>query len=142
MVGRREFLTLAWAGVIFLAPSGCAFGPKVLEQTHGRYYEAVRRVDQEELLRNIVHTRYIEVPGSLDVASITAQYELAASAEAKPFFEAPNPSGDVFKTFAAILPDVALSATQRPTVSLHPTMDSETMRRFLTPISLETLQFL
>ena len=37
---------------------GCAFGPKVLEKTHGRYNEAVRRVDEEQLLRNIVRLRY------------------------------------------------------------------------------------
>jgi hypothetical protein len=44
--------------------SGCAFGPRVLEQTHGRYNEAVRQVEEEELLRNLVHLRYNEYPST------------------------------------------------------------------------------
>jgi len=66
--------------------SGCAFGPRVLEKTHGRYQESIRQVDEEQLLRNIVHLRYSEVPIELIVSSIASQYELAGSAEARPFF--------------------------------------------------------
>ena len=72
--------------------SGCAFGPRVLEKTHGRYQESVRQVDEEQLLRNIVHLRYSEVPLALNVSSIATQYELAGAAEARPFFIAPNPT--------------------------------------------------
>src|SRR6476620_9844686 len=71
---------------------GCAFGPKVLEKTHGRYQESIRTVNEEQLLRNIVHLRYNEIPFELNVSSIATQYELAGSAEARPFFIAPNPS--------------------------------------------------
>ena len=71
---------------------GCAFGPRVLEKTHGRYNEAVRRVDEEQLLRNLVRMRYNETPLDLNVSSIAAQYELNGGAEARPFFAAPNPT--------------------------------------------------
>ena len=74
------------------AGGGPAFGPKVLEKTHGRYNEAVRRVDEEQLLRNVVRMRYNESPLELNVSSIASQYELDGSAEARPFFIAPNPS--------------------------------------------------
>lgn len=141
MFHRRRLAAFA-AGALALAAPGCAFGPKALEQTHGKYYEAVRRVEEEQLLRNIVHLRYVESPATLDVASIAAQYELAASAEAKPFFEAPNPSGDVFRTFAAILPTLAVSGSNRPTVTLDPADGGEAVRQFLTPITLDTLLFL
>ena len=96
--------------------SGCAFGPKALERTHGRYNEAVRHVEEEQVLRNIVHLRYNEAPLNLDVNSITTQYELAAQAEARPFFAAPNPPSErVIPTFSRILPDLVTSASQRPT---------------------------
>src|SRR5271165_2530668 len=96
---RRIVLILC--GFVLTAPfSGCAFGPRVLEKTHGRYQESVRQVDEEQLLRNIVHLRYSEVPMELTVSSIASQYELAGSAEARPFFLAPNPNGkNMFRTF-------------------------------------------
>jgi hypothetical protein len=131
---------------VFLAgmASGCAFGPKVLEKTHGRYQEAIRQVDEEQVLRNIVHLRYGEGPLELMVSSIAAQYELTGTAEARPFFIAPNPSNSnvIFKTFTSILPDLSVSGANRPTITLVPGDNSETVRRFLTPIPTETLAFL
>jgi hypothetical protein len=130
--------------VVALTASGCAFGPKVLEQTHGRYYEALRHVEEEQLLRNLLHIRYHEVSGALNVSSIAAQYELSGQAEARPFFIAPNPSNSnvIFKTFTAILPDVLASATNRPTISLNPANDNEAVRQFLSPIPADMLVFL
>jgi hypothetical protein len=116
----------------------------VLEKTHGRYQESVRQVDEEQLLRNLVHLRYSELPLELDVASIAAQYELNGTAEARPFFIAPNPSNSnvIFKTFTSILPDLTVSGANRPTMTLVPADTGETVRRFLTPIPTETLAFL
>jgi len=123
--------------------SGCAFGPRVLEKTHGRYQESVRQVDEEQLLRNIVHLRYSEVPLALNVSSIATQYELAGAAEARPFFLAPNPNGKgMFRTFTSILPDLSVSGANRPTITLVPGDNSETIQRFLTPVPMETLLFL
>jgi hypothetical protein len=131
-------LTLALAG------GGCSFGPKALERTHGRYNEAVRLVEEEQLLRNLVHLRYHDTALNLNISSITAQYELSGQAEARPFFLAPNPGSNptVFRTFLAVLPDVLLSGANRPTVALTPADDSTAVREFLTPITLETLIFL
>jgi hypothetical protein len=42
--------------VLALAACGCSFRPRALERTHGRYNEAVRRVE-EEILRNLVRLR-------------------------------------------------------------------------------------
>src|SRR5262245_59462 len=72
--------------VVCLALSGCAFGPKALERSHGRYQESVRLVAEEQLLRNLVHLRYNEPPLALNISSIAAQYELSGGAEARPFF--------------------------------------------------------
>jgi len=107
---------------------GCAFGPRVLEKTHGRYQESVRQVDEEQLLRNIVHLRYSEIPLELNVSSIATQYELAGAAEARPFFVAPNPSNSniIFRTFTSILPDLSVSGANRPTITLVP---GDTQRR-------------
>ncbi|HWE37655.1 MAG TPA: hypothetical protein VG406_13900 [Isosphaeraceae bacterium] len=142
---RRRSWALAIAGALALGPSGgCTFGPKVLERSHGKYGESVRLVEEEQLLRNLVHMRYNEMPLALHVSSIAAQYELNGGAEARPFFVAPNPSNSniIFRTFTSILPDVSVSGANRPTITLVPSDRGESIQRFLTPISAETLVFL
>jgi hypothetical protein len=143
---RRRALppTLLWGIVFALALPGCAFGPKALERTHGRYNESVRQVYEEELLRNIVHLRYNESSLNLNVNSIAAQYELSGQAEARPFFIAPNPSNSniVFRTFTSILPDAQVAGSNRPTITLEPMDSSEAVRQYLTPIPASTLLFL
>jgi hypothetical protein len=131
-------------GVALALAGGCCFGPKALELSHGKYNEAVRHVEEEELLRNLVHIRYNEAPLNLNVNSITAQYELTGQAEARPFFIAPNPSNSnvIFRTFTSILPDLMLGGSNRPTLALHPADDSDAVRQFLTPIPADILVFL
>lgn len=140
---RRVQTTVVLASSLgLLAASGCGFGPMVLERSHGRYTEAVRHVDEEQLLRNLVHMRYNEIPLNLNVSSIAAQYELAGGAEARPFFGTPNPAGKTFRTFTSVLPDVNASGANRPTITLIPSDSGDAVEKFLTPISAETLLFL
>jgi hypothetical protein len=124
------------------AGGGCAFGPRLLEKTHGRYNEAVRRVDEEQFLRNIVRMRYNETTLDLTVSSIAAQYELDGGAEARPFFSTPNPAGNVFHPFTRILPDVSVNGSNRPTITLVPGDTGDAVQRYLTPISADTLVLL
>ena len=116
--------------------------PARLERTHGRYNEAYRQVDSEELLLNIVRLRYGDPPAEVEVSAIAAQYELSASAEARPFFEAPNPSGSVFRTFSRVLPVGSVGGAERPTVTLTPIHSGETVARYLRPITPEGLVLL
>jgi hypothetical protein len=137
----RSALALAGGMALCAGALGCAFGPKVLEQTHSRYNQSIRRVYEEQLLENIVHCRYNESPFRLSVSSIAAQYELSGGAEARPFFLAPNPSGPTFKTFTSVLPDITFGGANRPTITLIPP-GADAVRRFLTPIAPETLAYL
>ncbi len=114
----------------------------MIESSVGPYNEAVTRVGEEQLLLNVVRLRYNDYPSRLDVSSIAAQYELDATAEARPFFEAPNPAGSVFQHFTRILPDFIGSAADRPTISLTPLDDPETIRGLFTPAALDGIVFL
>jgi hypothetical protein len=58
---RRQAVALTCGALLALC-GGCTFSPRALEKTHGRYYESVRLVDEEEFLRNLVHMRYNETP--------------------------------------------------------------------------------
>jgi len=114
----------------------------MLESSVRPYNEAVTRVAEEQLLLNLVRLRYNENPTRLDVASIAAQYELDATAEARPFFLAPNPAGSVFETFTSVLPDITASAANRPTISLTPLDDPDTIRGLFTPATIDGIAFL
>jgi hypothetical protein len=139
--GRNRGTAAAAVVSLLWSIGGCTFGPKALERSHGPYYEAVRLVSEEELLRNIVHMRYNESPSSLGVSSIAAQYELNAGAEARPFFSTEADSA-IFKSFSTVLPDLSVGAANRPTLTLDPADDSDAVRQFLTPITADTFVFL
>lgn len=134
---------LALAALIACAvTSGCSFGAQMIECSVGPYNQAVTRVSEEQLLLNVVRLRYNDNPTRLDVASIAAQYEIDATAEARPFFAAPNPAGSTFATFTRILPDFVGNAANRPTISLTPLDDPETIRGLFTPVTLDGIVFL
>lgn len=125
-----------------LLPAGCSFGPKALTNTHHQYTEAVKRISEEHLLFTLLRMRYNETPTNLDLSSIAAQYEISTSAEARPFFSTESVSPGIFRDFTKILPYASLGASNRPTFSYVPGDDGSAVRRFLTPITPETLVFL
>jgi len=125
-----------------LASGGCALGPKAIEQTHGRYAEAVQRVEEEQFLTNVVRLRYTEASTEIAVASIAAQYEVSAGIEARPFFGTESITGPIFRSFSTVLPFAAAGGSSRPTISLTPQNDGAAIQQFLTPITAETLLFL
>jgi hypothetical protein len=129
-------------GLAVLGAAGCAFGPRALEKTHGRYNEAYRQVDSEELLLNIVRLRYGDPPAEVEVSGIATQFELSASAEARPFFGTPNPAPDgTFRAFSTVLPFVGTGGANRPTFTLTPVHSGETIARYLRPITPEGVVF-
>jgi hypothetical protein len=136
--GGRLLVLLVAIGV-----SGCAFGPRALERTHGPYNESVEQVYEEQLLMNLVRLRYNDSPTRLDITSIAAQYELSGTAQAQPFFTAQAAMmSDVIRSFIAVLPAAQVLGANRPTVSLSPADDMQTVTRFLTPLKPEALTFI
>ena len=142
--GLRTGLTrhaVGWVAALAAVLPGCAFGPRAIEKTHGRYAASVQRVEEEQFLKNIVRLRYTEAPRNLEVAAIATQYEMSAGAEARPFFST-EATGDLFRSFRSVLPFAAVGGANRPTVSLDPQDDGTAVRQFLTPITADTLVFL
>ena len=134
------------AAVLALAAGGCAFGPRALERSHLRYNEAVKQVEEEQQLLNIVRLRYNDNPVRLDVASIATQYELSGQLEARPFFSSEgvnlDPPVGPFASFATVLPFAGVSGTNRPTISLAPLNDPENVRPLFIPSTLDGIIFL
>lgn len=121
--------------------SGCALGPRTIEQSRLQYNEAVKTTSEQQLLLNIVRLRYTDVPSSLALSSIADQRELAAGLKAIPFFTSAGTGPD--GTYrGAVFPQAELTGAVRPTLSYTPIDDSEFTRRLFTPITLEGMAYL
>lgn len=62
--------------------TGCSVGPGSLERDHPRYSEALRQIQDEHRLMNLVRLRYMETPVFLQVTSINTTYNLGVNANA------------------------------------------------------------
>ena len=133
--------------VALIAAAACAalcscssVGPQALQETRLQYNEVVKVTTEEQLLLNIVRLRYGDTPSSLQVSAIAAQFERTQSAGITPFFAASG--ADVNKSFAAVLPQAAVGAADRPTMSLTPLDDQEFTRKLFTPMTLDGIIYL
>jgi hypothetical protein len=129
------------AVAVALSLGGCHLGPKALEHSHREYNEAVKLVADEQLLLNLVRARYNDTLSRLDVSAIAAQYELDTSVEARPFF-ATEAANNMIGTFSRVLPFGGAAWRNRPTISLTPLDDPETLRGLFTPATLDGIIFL
>lgn len=121
--------------------AGCASqGPGSLADDRMRYNEIIKITTEQQLLLNIVRLRYTDTPNSLSVSTIAMQSELTKAAALMPFF---GVSGDAAAHSAfGVLPQVGVTATDRPTITLTPLDDQEFTRQLFTPISLEGVLYL
>ena len=120
--------------------AGCAFGPQALAKNRLDYNEVVKTTTEEQLLLNIVRLRYTDTPSSLAVSTIAAQFELNRNFQLTPFFVASG--AEVARTWAAVLPQLGIGGTDRPTFSLTPLDDQEFTRKLFTPLPLDGLIYL
>jgi hypothetical protein len=75
------------------------------------------------------------------MSSVAAQYELDAAAEARPFFGFASSSGIGFFR-SLVLPDVGVTAINRPTLTMVPLNDPATVRQLFQPGTSEDVLLL
>ena len=62
--------------------TGCSVGPGALQRDHPRYTQALREIQDEHRLLNLVRLRYMETPVFLQVTSINTTYNVGVNANA------------------------------------------------------------
>ena len=62
--------------------TGCSVGPSALQRDHPRYSQALREIQDEHRLLNLVRLRYMETPVFLQVTSINTTYNVGVNANA------------------------------------------------------------
>jgi hypothetical protein len=117
------------AVVLVALLAGCAsYGPSSMPEDRLAYTLAVARSLEEQLLLNIVRTRYGEAPTFVDVSQIVAGYEIVR--EGSIGGEAHiNNGADSF-----ISPGVKLSLTEKPTVTYAPLNGEGFARTLVAPV--------
>jgi hypothetical protein len=116
---------------------GCkSIGPGTVQRDRLHYSAAVADSRKEQLLLNIVRTRYADAPAFLEVASVVAGYSLETGVSLNGQFSPESLRGD---TFAA--GGVAGTYTDRPTISYSPMTGEKFARSLLAPVPLEALWF-
>jgi hypothetical protein len=123
--------------VIALCASGCALGPKALDNNRLKYNQVLAKTEDEELLLNLVRLRYRDTPMFLPTGSIATQHEWDYSAQVSGDFvtRGMGPAGelgDVLHFFAGA------AGAERPTVTYVPT-GGDLLRGLASPLSSETL---
>ena len=116
--------------LLCLLSCGCALGPRALLVSRQKYNEAVLRTDREELLLNIVRSRYEDSIGVLPIGAIATQHAWDYSAGA---------SGDVGGDALDVLNLTGRAAfSERPTVS-YAMPSQDVAKAFLNPITPESI---
>lgn len=122
--------------VLFLALGGCSsIGPHQLNLDRSQYNEVVTKTQQEELLANIVRTRYLESVNFMKITSITSSYSLSPSIAPSYSINWPNVSRN-----ATLSP--SLSYSDSPSFSYAPLMSSDFINKLLSPILLSNITIL
>ena len=135
---RRYFLLIA---PVLLIISGCAAqGAKRVPADRFNYNAAIAQSTREQMLLNIVRSRYLEVPVFLTVSSVLTQYEYDSSIGVGGFFGIGGDSTNVIGgTTDVITGDANIRFSERPTITYLPVEGQEFSAHLLSDIPSELI---
>jgi len=120
-----------------LALTGCkSIGPGTVQRDRMQYTTAVANSRSEQMLLNIVRSRFADAPAFLEVASVVSGYSLERGVSLNGQISPESMRGD---TFAAA--GVAATFTDRPTISYSPMTGEKFARSLLSPVPVDVLMF-
>jgi len=123
--------------LLVLAGSGCkSIGPPTVTRDRIHYATAVADSWKEQLLLNIVKTRYGDAPGFLEVDSVVAGYSLETGVSLGGQYSPADLRGDTY-----VAGGVSGKYTDRPTISYSPMSGAAFARSLMSPVPLDALWF-
>jgi len=115
--------------------AGCqSVGPPTIKRDRMHYASAVSNSWKEQLLLNIVKSRYGDAPVFLDVTSVVSGYTMESRVSAGAEWQPTNPE-DVLSL------GVASTYTDRPTISYAPRTGEKFARSLMSPVPLDEVMF-
>lgn len=129
--------TLLTLGIVLLIATGCrSIGPGTVQRDRMHYSTAVADSWKEQLLLNIVKTRYGDAPAFMEVVSVVSGYTMETGVGIGGQFSPESLRGD---TFAAA--GVSGKFTDRPTISYSPMTGEKFAHSLMAPVPLDSLLF-
>lgn len=129
--------TNVWLCLLLLAGAGCkSIGPKTVQRDRMHYSTAVADSWKEQLLLNIVKTRYGDAPAFMEVVSVVSGYSVETALGVGGQFSPESLRGDTFATAGA-----SSKFTDRPTISYAPMTGEKFARSLMAPVPLDALLF-
>jgi hypothetical protein len=121
--------------------SGCAArGARRVPTDRFNYNAAIAQSTREQMLLNIVRSRYLEVPVFLTVSSVLTQYEYDSSIGVGGFFGISGTSENVIGgTTDVITGDANLRFSERPTITYLPVEGQEFSAHLLSDIPADLI---
>lgn len=121
--------------VLLVMAAGCrSIGPGTVRRDRLHYSTAVADSWKEQLLLNIVRTRYGDAPAFLEVASLVSGYSLETGISLNGQFSPENLRGDSFAGG-----ELSGKFTDRPTISYTPMTGEKFARSLMSPVPLDAL---
>lgn len=132
LLATRRLASVLLLPAALLAPAGCqTAGPGSIATGRALYNEVLTRTGDEQVLDMIVHCRYDETFGMLEVASVTSQVHVGASTEVNAGIGPDSSFDGNLVPFAA-----GVSYEETPTISYVPMSGEEFITRLVAPVSL------
>jgi len=130
----RRAGTCILAAVFSMTLGACAqLGPQVLKSGRPQYNIAVQETEAEQLLLNIVRSRYNDPILFLDIVSITSGFSRGVSSGILGSFNSGNNSG---------VANIGGDIRENPIISYGPNIGEKFVRQMLTPVDLRTIALL
>ena len=118
-----------------LASAGCrSVGPGTVKRDRLHYTTAITNSWKEQLLLNIVKSRYGDAPAFLDIVSVVSGYSLETGVSLGGQFSPETLRGDTF-----VSGGLSGKFTDRPTISYAPMTGEHFVRSLMAPVPLEAL---
>ena len=132
-VGRYiRLLALLGTTAIGLTPGCSVLGPQVIRNGRLTYNEAIARTDAQQLLLNILRTRYAEPTTTLSVASITAQAKIHTEGGINLGFGPKDSYAGSLVPFGG-----GVYYEDSPTIAYLPVQGEDSIQQLMAPIPLD-----
>jgi hypothetical protein len=130
---KRILLGQGAALAVAAAVSGCAWlGPDIVRSGRPAYNDAILATSDEQLLQNIVRTRFVDSIGFLAVSSVTANVSVTATGGIQLGFGPTSDYSGNLVPFAG-----TLRTEQNPTISYTPVSGDHLLRQLASQVPLD-----
>lgn len=134
-VTGQVLMRFIFLAAVLVLGTGCqSVGPSVINRDRLHYASAVSDSWKQQLLLNIVKSRYGEAPVFLDVASVVSGYTVESRVSAAAEWQPTNPEDFLSVGATRIF-------TDRPTVSYSPMTGEKFARSLMSPVPLDALMY-